>query len=259
MPTPFYHLSVALELLQVQQIPEVARQRLLRYADAFLLGNTAPDVQTVSGQSRQETHFFTVPPAANGPLPWEELLARYPQTARPERLPAEQVAFWAGYLCHLQADWLWIQELYLPVFGPQANWSDFGERLFLHNVLRAYLDRQFLAGLSNGVSEQLQSLDVHDWMPFVPANALVQWRDLLAEQLGPQGAVQTVAVFAGRSGVPVQEFDALLKDEVQLERRVFQRLSRQALQRYREQVVHENCNLLVNYLNPLSGGDHESL
>lgn len=193
MPTPFYHLSVAQELLWSQQIPEAVSRLLGRYPGAFLLGNTAPDVQTVSGQSRRETHFFDVPPDPSAPLPWEQMLARYPSLGQPARFGAEQAVFWAGYLCHLQADWLWIQELYLPVFGPQAGWSDFPERLFLHNVLRSYLDTQHLGALTNnGVSARLRKAAPQNWAPFIPPEALVQWRDFLVKQLQPGGVVQTV-------------------------------------------------------------------
>lgn len=259
MPTPFYHLSVALELLQSPQIQDSTRHSLQRHAGAFLLGNTAPDVQTVSGQSRQETHFFAVPPAAAAPLPWRALLARYPRLASVEHLSAEQAVFWAGYLCHLQADWLWIRELYLPVFGPQADWGVFEERLFLHNVLRAHLDQQFLGQLGNGLSARLRAAAPRIGVPFVPAGALIQWRDFLVEQLQPGGAVQTVEVFAARAGVPAHEFYALLEEEALLERRIFNRLPRERLDRYRQRLVHDNCNLVVTYLNPQSGGDHESL
>lgn len=259
MPTPFYHLSVALELLQAPHIPHDFRQRLQLHAGAFLLGNTAPDVQTVSGQPRQETHFFSVPPAPAAPLPWDYLLDRYPQLAQPGRLADEQVAFWAGYLCHLQADWLWIQELYLPVFGPMANWGAFSERLFLHNVLRAYLDQQFLGDLSNGVSARLRNLAPQNWVPFVPEGALLTWRDFLTGQLQPGGAVQTVAVFAARAGLPAQEFYRLLEEEALLEKRIFKRLPRARLQQYRESLLHESCSLVVKYLKMQSGGDHENL
>lgn len=259
MPTPFYHLSIAQELLQAPQIPESVRCTLSRHRGAFLFGNTAPDAQTVSGQSRRETHFFEVPPNPAAPLPWDALLARNPDLGRPGELPGEQAAFWAGYLCHLQADWLWIRELYLPVFGPQAGWSDFGDRLFLHNVLRSYLDQQYLASLVNGVSARLQGLLPSQWVPFVPEAALVGWRDFLVQQLQPGGAVQTVEVFAARAGLPVQQFYALLEDDELLQRRIFSRLPRAKLERYRERLVHENCNLVVTYLNTTSGGDHASI
>lgn len=203
MPTPFYHLSIAQELLDTPQIPQAVRRTLSQQRGAFLFGNTAPDAQTVSGQSRRETHFFEVPPDPAAPLPWEALLSLYPDVGMPGKLSAEQAVFWAGYLCHLQADWMWIRELYLPVFGPQAGWSDFSERLFLHNVLRSYLDQQYLASLVNGVSACLQGLLPTEWVPFVPGTALVDWRDFLVQQLQPGGAVQTVEVFAARAGLPV--------------------------------------------------------
>ncbi len=141
MPTPFYHLSVAEDLLRRSELPAGNLKLLLEYRPAFLLGNTAPDVQTVSGQARQATHFFEVPILPGTQPAWEKVLALQPSLARSWQSP-EGAAFISGYLCHLQADWQWVVEIFSPVFGPGAGWMTFRRRLYLHNVLRAYLDQQ---------------------------------------------------------------------------------------------------------------------
>jgi hypothetical protein len=75
VPTPFYHLYVANELLARQALPSRAQQVLETYRYAFELGNTAPDVQTISGQSRFSTHFFRLPIQDGDALPWDQMLA----------------------------------------------------------------------------------------------------------------------------------------------------------------------------------------
>src|SRR5690606_38082853 len=131
------------------------------------LGNTAPDVQVVSGQPRPATHFFTLPIDESAAPPWKLMLRAYPSLARPGQLPPAQAAFLAGYLCHLLADWLWIKDLYAPTFGPQCAWSTFTHRLYLHNVLRAFLDRQALDSLPASSGFCLQGVSPQGWLPFV--------------------------------------------------------------------------------------------
>ncbi len=62
MPTPVNHLIMAREVLERGTLAAPVRRLLLAQYGPFLLGHTAPDVQTVSGQRREETHFYTLPP-----------------------------------------------------------------------------------------------------------------------------------------------------------------------------------------------------
>jgi hypothetical protein len=258
VPTPFYHLDLAENLLVHPGLPHNVRRHLLANRAAFLLGNTAPDVQVISGQARERTHFFRVPPRSETGMPWEEVLLRYPQyQGKYINIPG-QAAFWAGYLCHLQADWIWVAELFLPYFGPDSTWGFERERLYLHNVLRAYLDRQISAQLPVDEGAQLASVSPGGWLPFVPGSALEAWRDYLVSQLLPGAKIQTVEVFASRAGLPAAEFYALLDDETEMDRKVFNRLPRRLLGEYRDHLLHENCNLLVSYLGAIGEWEHES-
>lgn len=225
-----------------------ARQILQQQRCEFLFGNTAPDVQVVSRQQREHTHFFTLPIQANHQVPWEALLAENPAVSRPATLPPEQAAFLAGYLCHLQADWFWIQDIFAPVFGPDAGWSSFYERLYLHNVLRAYLDQQVLQSLEFGIGACLKTVEPRGWLPFVEDGYLRAWRDFVSEQLQPGASVQTVEVFAERQGISPNEFYSLLHSEDQMDRQVFIHLPRSSLAAYRGQLLIENISLLNAFL-----------
>ena len=123
MPTPFYHLLIAQDLFSSAdfQLTSAANRFLQNEWAAFLFGNTAPDVQVVSQQLRDETHFFEIPVPVGALLPWQAILRKYPNLAEPRRLPPAQAAFICGYLCHLLADWRWVNELYWPAFGPTSN------------------------------------------------------------------------------------------------------------------------------------------
>ena len=128
-------------------MPERVSQFLRNYRGEFLFGSTAPDVQVVSGQPREVTHFFDLPIKTGDQPAWDRFLTSYPDLAATNYLSAPQTAFISGYLCHLQADWLWVKGIFAPAFGPGCSWGTFRQRLYYHNVLRAYLDLQILPGL----------------------------------------------------------------------------------------------------------------
>jgi hypothetical protein len=251
MPTPFYHLSLAAEILERSDLPSNVCAFLQDQRAAFLYGNTAPDVQTISGQDRQVTHFFDLPIRRGDPTAWERILTAYPGLNQVEVLPADQAAFLAGYLCHLQADWKWVIEIFAPVFGPGAGWQSQGYRSYLHNVLRSYLDTQILPGLHPQTASDLDQVDPDSWLPFVEDAHLCDWRDLLSEQLCDGCETQTVEVFAARQGIPPEEYYRLLNSEEELDREIFSRLPRQALQGYRENILDEHVFLLTNYLDKI--------
>jgi hypothetical protein len=253
VPTPFYHLSLAEDLLRRSDLPAGSLKLLLEHRPAFLLGNTAPDVQTVSGQARQATHFFEVPILPGSQPAWERLLALHPSLAGHWQSP-EQAAFLSGYLCHLQADWLWVEEIFSPVFGPRAAWQTFRRRLYLHNVLRAYLDRQILEQLRPETGSELGRVLPMRWLPFVEDVNLCDWRDFLAQQLHPGSKVQTVEVFAARQGFAPQEYYALLSSEERLDQEIFNHLPRQELLGYRQRLLEANTRLIAAYLDGGQGG-----
>lgn len=251
MPTPFYHLSVAEELTGSKRLPARIHSLLTAERSAFLFGNTAPDVQVVSLQARQDTHFYDLPLRPKARSAWEQFLTVHPSLKQVNDLPQAQVAFLAGYLCHLQADWLWSKDIFAPVFGLRSPWGTFPQRLYLHNVLRAYLDRQILPSLTNGTCTSLAHAAPAGWLPFVRDEHLRQWRDFLVSQLRPASPIQTVEVFAARQGVSPDTFYRLLDSEDAMEREIFVRIPRHTLDHYRKQLVEENINLLEMYLRSI--------
>ncbi|MCI0519482.1 MAG: zinc dependent phospholipase C family protein [Chloroflexi bacterium] len=248
MPTPFYHLSLAKTLLEGADLHPAAHDLLQRERSAFLLGNTAPDVQTISGQPRQATHFFDLPLRLNDRPAWEQCLLEFPALAQAATLKQAQAAFVAGYLCHLQADWYWVVEIFVPVFGLRAAWETFPRRLYLHNVLRSYLDRDILPQLNNGIPSGLAAAEPENWLPFVADGDLRRWRDFLAGQLQPEARVQTVEVFAARQGIPPEDYYRLIESEDAMQREVFSRLPRRMLNDYRQRLLTASSRLLNEYL-----------
>lgn len=251
MPTPFYHLSVAEELLQHPALPAKISSFLDKHQGAFLFGNTAPDVQVVSGQPREATHFFRLPIRSADQYAWEVCLHEHPDLAKCLRMFTAQAAFLAGFLCHLQADWIWVSDVFVPYFGLYKMWGTFPQRLYLHNVLRSYLDRDILPALSNGVRSHLGKAIPKHWLSFVRDEHLLQWRDFLSGQLQPGAKIKTVDVFARRQGISPDEYYDLLNSEEQMDQQVFAHIPRESLERYRQRLVEANLGLLREYLGDL--------
>jgi hypothetical protein len=253
VPTPFYHLQIAEDLLKHPALPDQIRQTLIAQRCVFLFGITAPDVQSVSYQSREETHFFTLPFMPQARPAWEVFLENYPTLTNPKLLSSEHTAFLAGYLCHLQADWFWVKDIFDPIFGPSSDWSTFWHRLYVHNVLRTYLDHQVLEGPAKSAGLCLDEVHPHNWLPFVEDRYLVEWRNEVFKQLLPGASTHTVEVFAERQGIAPEKYYRMLNSETAMEAEVFSHVSRQALDQYRQNLLAENLQLLEIYFNHPAG------
>lgn len=247
MPTPFYHLQVAATLQVALDAPAAH--------SAFLFGNTAPDVQTLSGAARSATHFFDMP-VTQAPRAVLSLLQAHPQLAAPG-LSSAQRAFVAGYLAHLALDELWLREIFQPVFGPEAGWEDFGERLFLHNVLRTYLDERDRPLLPASMAALLAAAEPAGWLPFASDTDLCSWRNFLVQQLQPGATAQTVAVFAQRMGRTPQEFEALLGSPAELHARIFSRISESQLDGFQSRAASLCKQVVDDFLQPQANGNQQ--
>jgi hypothetical protein len=247
MPTPVQHLVLAQRLLDDGALPEAIRQRLIAQRSAFLFGHTAPDVQTVSGQLREATHFFVIP-WRRVPTPHKAMFELYPYLGFPRKRPADHAAFIAGYICHLWLDVLWVRDIYLKSFGPDARWGkSLHERHVYHNILRAWCDRNDQARFNGTIGPALASANPIDWLPFTADRYLVQWRDTLAEQFRPAGSIRTVEVFAARGGVPPEKFHQVLASSDEMERHVFAHASRERIEKFYRDGYEQLAELIVEY------------
>jgi hypothetical protein len=247
MPTPVQHLVLAQRLLDEAALPGAIRDRLRAQRGAFLFGHTAPDVQTVSGQVREATHFFVIP-WAESPRPHKAMFALYPQLGAPKYRPADQAAFIAGYICHLWLDVLWVRDIYLNNFGPKARWgASLRERHVYHNILRTWCDLNDQPQLSSTIGSALSSANPIDWLPFTADRYLIQWRDNLADQFRPNGSIRTVEVFAKRGGVPPEKFQQVLESPDEMEQHIFAHASREKIAQFYRDGYEQMAQLIVEY------------
>jgi hypothetical protein len=243
------HLALAEKILSGQELPPAVRAWLHDHRGAFLLGQTAPDVKTVSQQARQETHFYTLPRTNTQPA-HEELFEAYPELAQAHPLPPDQAGFIAGYIAHLLVDEIWLDQIFLRYFaeGPE-EWR---VRAFRHNVLRTWLDERDRELLGDDVGRALQEVEPEGWLPFVSDDNLRAWRDWLVEQLRPGHPTQTAAVFARRLGVEQAEMEAVLRSPTRMEGEIFRHIPRNVLRAFHESSYTESTALIDRYLKTLT-------
>jgi len=232
--------------------PTGIKEPISRYHSAFLFGHVAPDVQVISGQTRESTHFYILPTQGNRVPPWRRIIDQYSVLSCDDGCTPAKV-FIAGYLCHLQADWIWSEQIFEPYFGPSANWKSFRERLYLHNVLRSYLDAKVLGSIKSETINGLAQVRPNDWLPFVRPNDLDKWRKVLTNQFEPGALIQTVEVFASRQGISAEKYYHLLNTEDEMETQVFRNIPRTCLDEYKHNLIQANIKLLTGYLTEIGG------
>lgn len=218
MPTPFEHLIYADLVLNHSGLPAQLREFLHREIGPFLLGSTAADIQSITGQGRVETHFYRLSEGRDG-SPADKMLRLYQELAHPEELPPARAAFITGYLVHLAWDEIWAWDIFVPFYRDGEQWparanSRTREFAVHHNALRVWLDRKAYAGLRDdaAIPGLLRETVSDHWLPFAPDWALAQWRDWLVEQLVDPSLIQTVEVFAERLHVPVTRLETIVAE-----------------------------------------------
>lgn len=249
MPTPAVHLALAQKMLRREDLSAVVVEHLMEHRGAFLLGHTGPDVRSVSGQDREASHFYTVPRSSNRPAR-ERLLSSHPSLARRDALTQPQIAFVAGYLAHLELDELWLDEVF-QVFV-RGSWASLRRRLFLHNVLRTWLDYQAQENLGRNVAQALQSVQPAGWLEFVRDADLREWRDWLVRQLAPGRRMETAEVFGERMGIPASEIDAVAQSPERMEESVFRHYPATALTSFQETGYERSVSLVQAYVSSLT-------
>jgi len=240
---------LAEEMLRRDDLSPIVAEFLTEHRGAFLLGNTAPDVRSVSGQDREDSHFYTVPRSSDRRAS-ERLLAAHPSLAHTDALSRPQTAFVAGYLAHLELDELWLDEVF-QVFV-QGSWAPLRQRLFLHNVLRTWLDYQAQGRLGCHVAQTLQPVRPQGWLAFVRDADLREWRDWLVRQLAPGERMETAEVFAERMGIPASEIDVLARSPDLMEERVFCHFSASALASFQTAGYEQSVSLVETYVGALT-------
>lgn len=207
MPTPFSHLAVAQRLLNDPAVSDDHRALLNRQRPAFLLGSIAADARVEAGTPRSATHFYHYVQEMDDIPPWRVMMAAHPSLWTP--FDDAHAAFIAGYVAHLAMDEIWSRRMVAPCFVG-GEWGDKHLRFVMLHIILIVMDERDEKSLETWQSEALVQGVPHEWLPFLPDPNLKNWRDLIYQQIIPNGRSQTLEIFGGRAGLTPAELRALL-------------------------------------------------
>jgi len=246
MPTPFMHLKIAEAIGSHADLHLAARELLDANWSGFYLGSVAPDVQTVSRVPRDQTHFYDLPPET-GDKAYPKMLARYP-SLNSASLPPDKAVFVSAYCAHLMLDLRWYHEVLIPYFVDPPTWDDNHQRFVVHSTLLTFLDQLAVNSLNAGAAQTLASIDKGGWLPFVKDEDLMEWRDILVDQLQPGAPLRTIEIYAGRLYMSPDEFAANLNEPAWMDEHLFQRVPVPKVKEMLASAVPESVKLINEYL-----------
>lgn len=260
MPNAQTHITAVCAMLA--QPPIQAAFRWLANEDArsaFLLGAIGPDVRAISGQTREETHFFTIPP--DDPRPAQAvMLEAWPELRHAAALSRPHAAFVAGYITHLVMDQTWIEQIVMPaLFVEGAAWGVDHPNWRLYGILMTYLEYRAAARLPAGTVEMLLKASPRGWLPFVADAHLAAWRDRVAQHIREGGARRLSAMFARTSGLALDELEAIVLSEERMAVEAFHLVPRERLAAFERETQARSLRAVLDYLGkvpPAGEGSH---
>lgn len=245
MPSPFTHIANAQRLVRDPVVPEAIRQALITDESAFLLGNIAADGHHLAeGLRRDQTHFYKY----DFPViehPWRIMMAQHPSLW--ETRPPDSRAFLAGYIAHLSIDEVWWLDLTRPYFG-EREWASRDRRFLMLNILLIGMDERDEIPARNSASV-LANANPHNWLPFMQDAALIAWRNVIARQLEPNGASETLAVIAPRVNRTVEQLRAMVDDTESLEHDLFAHIPHALVAEVEEKMYLHAREQMIIYWN----------
>ena len=249
MPTPFYHIDLAERIIVDPGLTSLVSNHLHKYSSEFLFGNVAPDYQALSQHSRTTSHFYSINNTSSE-IAYKNMLLTHTSLSNVKRMSDRHSAFVAGYLAHLLVDQQWKFEVFDPVFGQYQTWENFQERMFLHNVLRIYLDGISYQCLPPDICRRF-SLDLSsvDWLPFASNVDLERWYNFIYEQLMDGSSPKTLEVFSSRMNRNTDDFYEILASQELLEEHIFSRISIEYLDEFCDHVSKKVINMLNYYFD----------
>jgi hypothetical protein len=240
------HMAFAHRVMTDGLLPSHARSLIAAQWSAFLLGSIAPDARVSSGIRRADTHFFEYEPVIAVP-PITAMLTQYPTLARPDIRDDAHAAFIAGYGAHLAMDEIWCTALLFPKFMMLWNGS-FSSFQMLHMLL-GYLDARDLATLPASTDHPaLASATPQSWLPFVPDTALIDWRDLIAAQIAPDGKNRTVEILSQRIKMSPDEMAAFIASAEKMDTHLWQNVPHALIAEVEAAMYERARGVLIDYL-----------
>lgn len=247
MPTPFMHMALVQCLITDASLPGSIHDLLRAEWGAFLLGSIAPDARVSSGISRADTHFFEYRPVIDPP-PAVAMLNRYPELRRAALQDTAKAVFIAGYVGHLAMDEIWCTQLLFPCFVEANGWQPQEERNLALHLLLGYLDERDRTQIPEIDYPALTSASPDHWLPFIGDEALAGWRDLIASQLAPGAASQTLEILGKRVAVPAARLAQYVGSPTEMHARLWAHVPPEQIPIIEEAMYRATLRTVIDYL-----------
>lgn len=241
MPTPFMHLNAAHRWLQ--EAPAEAQAAIMSHLGAFLLGNVAPDARVSTGLSREETHFFEY--AAKIEPPAKDAMFEAHPTL--ETAVGEQRAFVAGYIAHLAMDVVWAESMLYPNFY-KKDWLTPAMRFVHLHVLLLQLDERDYGQWPDTFAPALANAQPDHWLPFLGDADLIEWRNIIADQILPGKHSKSIEVLGTRVSVGEAGLREILADEARIQDELWANVPQGLVESVEQQMFAAMRRDLLNYL-----------
>lgn len=223
MPTPFTHLEIANRLLCDPQLPEAMQTAFRTYEPAFLLGIICADAK-VPRKDREWTHFYSYTRPMDD-HPWRTMMVQYPALMTP--MSPEHRVFVAAYVAHLATDEHWSRYMLKPHFGDATWGNNIRWRFFVLNLLMITLDERDLRTLTFDQAQVMKRCHPQDWLPFIPDNVLVEWRDFVGNQI-PDASL-SLEILSERVDKTVEELRILVDSPTKMQSYLWSNVSRETV------------------------------
>jgi hypothetical protein len=250
MPNAHTHLAAVTDLLGEpalrQAAPWLAEDAAAR--SAFLLGAISPDVRTVSGQAREATHFFTIPPTSSTEGP-DAMLAAYPDLNPAASLNPVRAAFVAGYITHLVMDQTWLEVVVMPgLFVDGLTWGVHHPNWRLYSILMTWLEYRAAPRVQPETAGYLGSALPDHWLPFVEDEHLIKWRDHVIRMMQGVGPRRTSEIFARSNDMSPDELEALVLSEDRMAAEAYPTVAPDRLATFEADTARRSLDAVLRYL-----------
>jgi len=232
-------------LIDDTAVPQAYHDLIMAHLPAFQLGSIVADARVASGLGRETTHFYSY----NHPIvehPWRVMLDEHPSLKQPH--DEAHLSFLAGYVAHLATDESWALKMVRPYFGREWQGVERHEKFFALHLILTYMDERDEAGLESWQAEKLMTCVPDHWLPFMSDDTLCAWRDLVAEQITPDGDSQTLPIFGKRLGLDINFIRQTLDDPDEMHRRLWQHIPKSLLATAETQMYAYTRDQLCVYL-----------
>ncbi len=243
------HLEMAETIkTAVSQQDDALYQQLLEHWPAFYFGQIAPDFSFLAKIKREDTHFYPIPlPPEHDPV--GKMLHIYPQLQSANIQSPAHRWFIAGYITHLLYDRFWFLDIISPFFWQNNSLGKSTHRRLVHLLLLCVMDAESLAVLPKHAVDDINKAHPNAWLPFGTDDALVEWQNMVSDQLKPSGQVRTLEIFAPRAELDVVTFSGYFYNKVWMEKNVQSTVSADTRDELKQKTCIASIELLKKYIN----------